>query len=324
MVGARPLRVGRPRTSRASRPRRALHVSPCGGEWCTTHPGRWPTAVTLCTVETRGATPASHNSWCHRTSHRRTRGPWRVAPLRQAMLVEGSAAHVRRPRGPAGPGTLTRVPAFPAPQPPRDVWQRSHEDPGAATREPGDAWRAGGPRRAGAAARDRGGPHLPRCTRAVERSWRRWGPSPCHMSRRSWGDQTKGSSVSSTACGVRRRTIPPWHTPTLPVAEGSAPPPTRPHSPPHAAGPSARFACLHERVLGLGIHDPLHGTPLHLEYGTDLAIQSYRTSLRGGPAVARARPDRIEPWACSLRFPGQERKAATASRSLTLRETVSL
>ena len=47
MVGARPLRVGHPRTSRESRPRRALHVSPCGGESCTNHPGLWPTAMTL-------------------------------------------------------------------------------------------------------------------------------------------------------------------------------------------------------------------------------------------------------------------------------------
>ena len=281
MVGARPLRVGRPRTERASRPRRA-QVSLCGGSGAQS-PG-----------DVRRRYPAIGQRARHRVANGCCHGPPpthtdRGACSAQAMLVDGSRLTSAVPVAPT-----VRHPRFAFPPQTRVMRTRRTRT---RVQRGTDAWRGGGPLRAGAAARDRGWPHFPRCTRAVERSWRRWGPSPCHTSRRSWSDQTKGASVSSTACEVRRRTIPPWHTPTLPVAEGSEPPTTSPRSPPHAAGPPARFSCMHERVLGLGIHAPLHGTPLHRSHGTDLAVQSYRTSLRG-----------------DLLSPGQDRVASSHGR----------
>ena len=106
-------------------------------------------------------------------THTRTVARRSASPGDAGGWIGGSRPPSPWPRRSGHPHPLPRVPA---PQTPRDAWQRSHEAPGTATREPGDAWREGGPRRAGAAARDRGWPHLPRCTRAVERSWRRWGP----------------------------------------------------------------------------------------------------------------------------------------------------
>ena len=78
---------------------------------------------------------------------------------------------------------------------------------------------------------------------------------------------------------------------------GQCAPSHTPAFPPHAAGPPARFSCLPERVLGLCIHDPLHVTSLHRSHGTDLAVQSYRKSLRG-----------------DLLSPGQDRVASRHGR----------
>ena len=82
------------------------------------------------------------------------------------------------------------------------------------------------------------------------------------------------------------------------------PPTTSPHSPPHAAGPPACFSCLHELVLGLGIHDPLHVTPLHRSHGTDLAYSlteqaSEGTCCRQGKTVSQRAMGVITavPWA---------------------------